>query len=959
LARWLVQSFVLLSLVAVGIAFTAVWTTRLVDRTMVLVAARKDKAILSARIRSECLTLTELTRRYTMQIEELGPADPDGSLLDDIIEKQAQLDSLIQQASQLSDPNDVDEGMLVGSIRQDLVAFSTQAGHVIDAYDQEQAYGQLTRRELADLVLSYQDPLIFELSKFEQLEIARADEAQTTARQVVGRTLLVLSLLTVAIFIAVVLLTLQVTTRLVAPLARLRGGVEAIRQGHMDHPVVVHSQDELGALASALNSMAADLNQSRLQLETYARTLEDQVAERTAQLEQRAFELERLAMQSKTAAEISQFASGTLDLEELLAHSVQLIAERFELYYVGLFLVDETYDNAWLRAANGAAGAQMLAERYHLSLLGNSMIAWCIRHNRPRVARIASADPERLANPLLPETRSEAALPLVARGEAIGALTVQSQRPDAFLDADMAILQTMVGQLANAIGNARLYQAVQLEKQHAESANRAKSAFLANVSHEIRTPMNAMLGFAELLMTADNLTTDQLESLRTIRRSGETLLALINSILDLSKIEAGRMVVHDQAFDLTRLLTDLENLFSLRFAEKNLPLLFHCAADVPIYIRTDEHKLHQVLINLIGNALKFTRQGRVEVQVRPANPVERLQIAPEGVSHPAAHGSPTVPRRVPVHMALHFSVADTGIGITPQELAEIFQPFTQTTSGRELHQGTGLGLAICQQFVRLLGGELSVQSTLGQGSTFAFVIPVQVAEMADVPAARTPYRVLGLAPGQRSYRLLVVDDQLESRQWVSRLLTSYGLEVRQAVNGEEAIQMWQSWQPHLIWMDMRMPVLDGSEATRRIKALPGGAETIIVALTASAFEEDRARLLAMGCNDFLRKPVSPLDLVSVLEKHLGVHFQLEDLPAEAEPASTSKPAPALLFSVWQTLPGDWIAALRQAAVEADFDQINDLVAQISSSQPELAERIISLTRNYDVRGLLALLPPTH
>ncbi|NET35959.1 MAG: response regulator, partial [Cyanothece sp. SIO1E1] len=381
-------------------------------------------------------------------------------------------------------------------------------------------------------------------------------------------------------------------------------------------------------------------------------------------------------------------------------------------------------------------------------------------------------------------------------------------------------------------------QALIQAKQDAEIANRAKSEFLANMSHELRTPLNAILGFSQLMTRDPSITPPQKETLDIINRSGAHLLGLINDVLDMSKIESGAATLNPNSFDLYALLNTLYAMLRLKAESKGLKLIFECSPDVPQYVKTDERKLRQVLINLIGNAIKFTAKGSVTLHVSRGTAAEKgaakyslSQAKPNKTQNSAPLSRST----------LFFAVEDTGAGIAPAELATIFDAFVQTESGRQSQQGTGLGLPISQKFVQLMGGDITVVSQLGQGTTVGFQLQIDPVEASEVQT-KLHRRVIGLAPDQPDYRILVVEDRPENRQLLVQLLESVGFTVQEAKNGQEAIARWQTWHPHLIWMDMQMPVMDGYEATKQIRdvePLPATAlhhaSTKIIALTASVF----------------------------------------------------------------------------------------------------------------------------
>lgn len=519
----------------------------------------------------------------------------------------------------------------------------------------------------------------------------------------------------------------------------------------------------------------------------------------------------------------------------------------------------------------------------------------------------------------------------------IGFLTGAFNRMVAALRFSINDLEEQVSQRTQRLEeqNVELVHAKALAEERtrtAESASRAKSVFLANMSHELRTPLNAILGFSHLLAQGTDLTVAQRESLAAIRRSGEHLLALINDVLELSRIEAGRVDLRLEMFDLLLLLQGLGEMFRLRAEEKGLTLRVECALDVPRYVCADQGKLRQILINLLGNAVKFTFAGSVTLRVS----------VPAG-----AKGT---------YGRICFEVADTGIGIAPEDQKAIFEPFVQIAQNSERGEGTGLGLSISRQFVRLMGGELTVQSegAPGRGSVFAFEIPVEFVGDEHLSATGPARQAVALEPGQPAYRLLVAEDHAESREWLTALLRVLGFEVRAVTNGQEAIAVWQEWQPHLIWMDIRLPVLDGCQATRRIKAQAGDSAPVIIGLSASAFEEDRQRVLQAGADDFLTKPVHPERVVDALTRHLGVRFVYQEVEGQTLPLSLAAlvaEPPAEYPLDLAGLPAAWVAALQKAVTEADGARIEVLAGEAEETHPAAALALRRALARFDYRTI--------
>ena len=458
------------------------------------------------------------------------------------------------------------------------------------------------------------------------------------------------------------------------------------------------------------------------------------------------------------------------------------------------------------------------------------------------------------------------------------------------------------------------------EKEKSEAANRAKSVFFANMSHELRTPLNVILGFSQLLSRSPNLSGEELASLQSISRSGDHLLALINDVLEFSKIEAGRVELNPEDFDLHDFLLGLEEMFRLKAQKKGLTLKIITHKSVPIHIRVEKNKLRQVLINLLGNAVEFTDQGEIVLLIR-------------------VEGDGSACR-------LSFSVTDTGVGIAAKDQDRIFEAFYQVDDGRSLHQGTGLGLTISDNFVELMGGKLKVESTPDRGSRFSFDLPVEPVEGIGILYPEKG-RVIGLAPGEPEYRLLVAEDDPENRTLLLTLLRSIGFSVRTAENGRETIEIWRQWRPHLIWMDIRMPKMDGIEAIREIRGLPGGGRTILIGLTAHAFEEDRKRILEIGGDDFVRKPWTEEMIFSCLEKHLRVCFQYDkDEPLPSDKTHPERLEPTEVAALLADLPEALLSRFVEAVRQSDVAEIEQGIEDISQVVPRLGHFFQKLAADF-------------
>ncbi len=544
--------------------------------------------------------------------------------------------------------------------------------------------------------------------------------------------------------------------------------------------------------------------------------------------------------------------------------------------------------------------------------------------------------------------RSSIALPLKDESEkTFGILNIYSETADAFTRDEIRILEELASNLAFGITALRAREEhrlaneelrrrkAQLEERTtelllardaAEAANKAKNVFLANMSHELRTPLTAILGFSALLRSEPQATENMRESLAIISRSGEQLLMLINQVLEITRVEAGRKQLQIAPFDLGAMVHEVTDMMRLRADEVGLRLEVEQSPSVPRYIKADGPRLRQILVNLAENAVKFTRAGGVMI---------RLSLKQDALPH------------------LVIEVEDTGPGISREDLKSLFKPFARLgevgTQG-----GTGLGLALSRQFAELMGGTVSATSTQGKGSVFRADVPVELAVAADIdklqPAAEAG-AVAGLAPGTPRYRILIAEDQAENQLLLNQLMARIGLDVKVAGNGQECVKLFQEWHPHLIWMDRRMPVMNGIEATERIRKLPGGQDVKIVAVTASIFKEQQARMLDAGMDDLVCKPYRMHEIYGCLTKQLGVTYVYKAASVEVGGAPTTLSAEMLA-----ALPAELCKELKQALESLDSARIASVIQRVNEADETVGQALTRMADDFDYPAILKALP---
>jgi signal transduction histidine kinase/DNA-binding response OmpR family regulator len=526
-------------------------------------------------------------------------------------------------------------------------------------------------------------------------------------------------------------------------------------------------------------------------------------------------ETQRRAVQLAVASEVARDAIATLDVDQLLDETVRLISERFGFYHAGVFLVDEERGYAVLRAASSEGGQRMLERGHRLEVGRAGMVGYVTDTGEPRIALDVGQDAAHFVNPDLPETRSEMTLPLLVRGEVIGALDVQSTDEAAFTDEDVAVLQTMADQLANAIANARLFAEIEQTAERLKELDRLKSQFLANMSHELRTPLNSVIGFSRVILKGiDGPLTDlQRTDLQAIYESGQHLLGLINDILDISKIEAGKMEL-------------------VLVKDKPIKLQQTIAPDLPT-VRGDVRRIREIFLNLVANAAKFTEEGFIHLTAEAT--LAEVVIA----------------------------VSDSGIGIPADKMDIIFEPFTQVdASSTRRAGGTGLGLSISKHFVEMHDGRIWVESTPGEGSAFYFTLPIEPLPPALVE--EKPKKVLQIPkmkPGQKL--VLCVDDDEGVITLFRRYLGKQGYQVAGLTDGIAVVEYARQLQPFAITLDVLMPNKDGWQIIQELKTDPETRHIPVIMCTIMSEEE---RGLSLGASDYLVKPILEQDLLAALER---------------------------------------------------------------------------------------------
>ncbi len=746
-----------------------------------------------------------------------------------------------------------------------------------------------TTRQRFDRYSSRLDPITEKLLALAQKEVRHAQAQIRKAAQWSSAILVFIAVFGVLLVTWISRLMDRSITQQVHHLTRIAGQIQS---GDLKARAWLPGKDELGQLGRVFNQMTE-------QLQDLVENLEHKVASRTAELARKTEALTGSNQQlQQEMAERQQIAERLRQSEiqyRLLAENAQDVIWTMDPQ------LNYTYISPSIQGLRGLSPQEAMAEPLRDSMTPESL--------------------DRVWQAHLERTTQE------ARGDFDGISRIeveQYHRDGGTVWVEMVVRplfdrdQNKIGYLgiSRNISERKEYEAhLKAAKLRAEAASQAKSDFLANMSHELRTPLNAILGFVQIMRHSPSLSHEDLEHLSIIHRSGEHLLTLINQILDLSKLEANKMRLNPKDFDPRMMLEDLRGMFYFKVDEKNLDFQVETDPGLPRRIRADEVKLRQVLINLLNNAVKFTQEGGITVRTRTRE--DRIR----------------------------FEVADTGPGIADEEMAELFEAFSQTHTGRSAQEGTGLGLSISRKFVEVMGGKLEVESQQGQGSCFTFDIPVEPAQNGEAEETPLLHPTEPDAKADAPYRILVADDDPDNRTLLAKWLAPLPVTLQEAADGEEALAICEQWHPHLIWMDIRMPGKAGYEAIQAIQAKNPSPKPVIVAITASRFDRRSDDTLPAAYDDFLQKPFAREAVLRIMESHLGLS------PTDSKKGVHAPPDPENLSAI----PSRILADLQDAASRADMTDVDELIETIQAQSPEVGRYLASLAHDFEYERILAYL----
>jgi predicted ATPase/signal transduction histidine kinase/DNA-binding response OmpR family regulator/tRNA A-37 threonylcarbamoyl transferase component Bud32 len=607
--------------------------------------------------------------------------------------------------------------------------------------------------------------------------------------------------------------------------------------------------------------------------------------------------------------------------------------------------------------------------------LSISVLNYVARTQKDVILNDASNEDLFNADPYITQYKPKSLLctPIISQGKLTAILYLENNLTvGAFTPKRVEVLQLLSGQAAIAIENANLYHTLEIKveertqqlqeknaaleieikerqraEQAAEAANHAKSQFLANMSHELRTPLNGILGYAQILKRDKNLTSQQNLGINIVNQCGEHLLTLINDILDLSKIEAGKIELYPTNLHLGQFLGSIAEICRIKAEQKGIALIYKPLTVLPAYIQADEKRLRQVIINLLGNAVKFTTTGGVTLKVA----VIENNVQAQNSSNDAQIRN----------YQIRFQVEDTGVGIAPEQLIKIFLPFEQVGETVRTTEGTGLGLAISRQLVEIMGGELKVESSLGKGSVFWFDLEFPEVKALGRNNKESQKNIKGFAG--KTKKILVVDDKWENRSVLVNLLSPVGFEILEATDGDDCLNKAIAFQPDCILIDLVMPVMDGFETMRRIRKLPELKGVVVIATSASIFNAERQGSLDAGCHAFISKPIRAEEIFESLERHLNLEWTYEKsdnrvVEPQENSAEISNQESNIRKQIFVAPPEEELSILLDLAMLGDLRGISEQAEKLKHLSAEyipFATYLSQLAQGFEEEKILHLI----